>query len=487
MERDHQSAVQWAGIRRTGAGVTLQIDHAHAELEFNLVVSGRGTYFLEDRQHDLRPGALVWLLPHQRHRLIRSADLDMWVVSVPAASCSERLLGLAAQYPARILANDDAIALDRLLTHISQDTDEPSLYRAGIDYAVRSAIHASITSAGPAPKPLHSAVIQALMLLRSGSPPENSTGLAKQCGVTADYLGQLLMEQTGRGIVEWRNRIRLERFHKLYPESRDLLTAALAAGFGSYTQFHRVFAELIGTTPGDWAKNGDRAATVALPSASNLVPGLDDSSSRMIWYSLCETRMPGLKDWFAPGFVDHALSDGPAPDDHPEIASFVESMDQLRQFEGDFVDRLQCDDVAGADRLARAFKRCNVLDNYVGTIGNYGFGLHDLGSLLEVYVGLSWTGANLAPDPGLDHLGQLARRMRRALNISRTFSSACEEERQRFAAAIMAQTVFLANAIGGARASGNERIGSRVSDAAMTTCKAVTGIDPRATRLDFGP
>lgn len=483
MGREQQPAVQWASIRRTGAGVTLQIDHSHPELELNLVVSGRGTYFLKDGQHDLRPGALVWLLPNQQHRLIRSAELDMWVVTVPSASCSDHLLEQARQYPARILANDDAIALDRLLSHISQDTDEPSLYRAGIDYAVRSAIHASVTSAGPAPKPLHPAVIQTLMLLRSDSPPPNSAGLAKQCGVTADYLGQLLMEQTGRGIVEWRNRIRLERFHKYYPENRDLLTAALAAGFGSYTQFHRVFVELIGTTPGDWARNGERAATIALPSASNLVPGLDNSSSRMIWYSLCEAPMPGLKGWFTPAFADYVLTDWHAPEDQPAIPSYVESIEQLRPYERAFIEQLEQSDAQGANRLARAFDRCSVFENYVGTIGNYGFGLHDLGNLLAIYVGLSWTAANMAPDPGLDHLKAIAVRLRRALNITRTFAGAEEADRHRIAAAIMAQTVFLMNAIGGARASGNERIGARVSDAAHNTCKAMLGVDLRATRL----
>ncbi len=42
-------------VRRTGAGATLQIEHAHQALEFNLVIAGRGSYFLADRQYDLVP------------------------------------------------------------------------------------------------------------------------------------------------------------------------------------------------------------------------------------------------------------------------------------------------------------------------------------------------------------------------------------------------------------------------------------------------
>jgi len=49
-----------------------------------------------------------------------------------------------------------------------------------------------------------------------------------------------------------RNRLRLERFFAEVDQGgNNLLEAALAAGFGSYSQFHRVFRELIGTTPRD--------------------------------------------------------------------------------------------------------------------------------------------------------------------------------------------------------------------------------------------
>jgi hypothetical protein len=110
------------------------------------------------------------------------------------------------------------------------------------------------------------------------------------------------VEHTGHGFVEWRNRTRLERFHILYPKSGDLLTAALEAGFGSYTQFHRVFSEIVGATPGDWAKSGARPKSVALPSASNTISGSDTESTRMVTYSLSEIALPNTSRWFTPAF-----------------------------------------------------------------------------------------------------------------------------------------------------------------------------------------
>ena len=54
-------------------------------------------------------------------------------------------------------------------------------------------------------------------------------------------------------LVEYRNRLRLDRFAVLLDRGRtNLLEAALAAGFGSYAQFHRVFRALRHMTPREY-------------------------------------------------------------------------------------------------------------------------------------------------------------------------------------------------------------------------------------------
>lgn len=66
-------------------------------------------------------------------------------------------------------------------------------------------------------------------------------------------LTALFREQMGVSIVEYRNRLRIERFFTLVaPGGGNLLQAALDAGFGSYAQFHRVFRDLLGTTPKEY-------------------------------------------------------------------------------------------------------------------------------------------------------------------------------------------------------------------------------------------
>jgi transcriptional regulator GlxA family with amidase domain len=66
----------------------------------------------------------------------------------------------------------------------------------------------------------------------------------------------LFAQHTGVTIVEFRNRQRIERFLALYGSGHrhDLLSAALAAGFGSYAQFHRVFRRIMGCSPAEYRR-----------------------------------------------------------------------------------------------------------------------------------------------------------------------------------------------------------------------------------------
>jgi AraC-like DNA-binding protein len=77
--------------------------------------------------------------------------------------------------------------------------------------------------------------------------------LAKKFAVSSSKLTHLFKEEMGVGLVEYKNRLRLERFFTLVsPGGGNLMQAALDAGFGSYAQFHRVFRELLGATPREY-------------------------------------------------------------------------------------------------------------------------------------------------------------------------------------------------------------------------------------------
>ena len=86
-------------------------------------------------------------------------------------------------------------------------------------------------------------------------PRLDARALAKQLGINSRKLTAVFNDELGVSLVDYRNRLRLERFLALVDRGGgNLLQAALDAGFGSYAQFHRVFRAVLGATPREYLR-----------------------------------------------------------------------------------------------------------------------------------------------------------------------------------------------------------------------------------------
>jgi len=95
----------------------------------------------------------------------------------------------------------------------------------------------------------HTAVTKAVKIL-AGDPSMSAGDLAADLRVSASRFARVFKVEMGVSLVAYRNQLRLERFLALVNAGNEnLRQAALAAGFGSYAQFHRVFQAQQGTTP----------------------------------------------------------------------------------------------------------------------------------------------------------------------------------------------------------------------------------------------
>ncbi|KAB7647710.1 helix-turn-helix domain-containing protein [Polymorphobacter fuscus] len=471
-------------IRRAASVSNWEVAHYHDTLEFNLVVAGRGAYFLEDRHYDLLPGTLVWLLPFQSHRLLRAPGLDMWVGALGERHYTPEMLAEVAQHPIKRLAANDAVALDRLFSHVSQDADAPAVYEVGMQYAVRSAIQIARNSAGPPPPVLHPAVTQALALLRADDAISNLSELAKRCRVSANYLAELLVSQTGRGFVEWRNIARLDRFQNFYPESEDLLTAALAAGFGSYTQFHRVFQDMIGTTPGHWARKRTESGPIKLPQMSQARDELTPGSQRLLWYNLSAVCLRTAGAWLA------ALLQGgvaPPPDGAAAGEAIASGCDELAALQA-LLPRL-ADELAEtlpelAPRIRTVFAENDVFQQFVDTVGPMGADHRDLTNLAMVALAAHSLVANWSLLPTSEDMSRLLAFVRYRAALP---SAAIDpNQRQEIAAGLIIQAQSLRNAWIGGSGSVSDAIATQVSETAHAAALRALGIDLRQTPL-YGP
>src|SRR5262249_13675183 len=95
----------------------------------------------------------------------------------------------------------------------------------------------------------HPAVTKAARLLAT-DPSMSAGDLAADLNVSASRFARVFKTEMGVSVVGYRNQLRLERFQAIVDGGSDKLReAALAAGFGSYAQFHRVFLAVHGTSP----------------------------------------------------------------------------------------------------------------------------------------------------------------------------------------------------------------------------------------------
>ncbi len=109
--------------------------------------------------------------------------------------------------------------------------------------------------ASPLPNPALSPEIADCLELLGANPGASLEDLAKRLGISAVRLSRTFQREVGKKLQEYRTEQRLERFFALVDSAEQrgqplsLMDLALAAGFGSYSQFHRVFSARFGRSP----------------------------------------------------------------------------------------------------------------------------------------------------------------------------------------------------------------------------------------------
>jgi transcriptional regulator GlxA family with amidase domain len=141
--------------------------------------------------------------------------------------------------------------MEELFAELAAVRDRPGLLNAGLGYALLHAWRSFERAAEVSVGDVHPAVERAARLIRDDSTALSLEELARHAGLSATRLSRLFKEQTGFAMVDYRNRLRVQRYLEIYGTGQrmTMLDAALEAGFGSYPQFHRVFKNVLGCSP----------------------------------------------------------------------------------------------------------------------------------------------------------------------------------------------------------------------------------------------
>lgn len=251
---------------RYGNAASANRRHTHAELEFNLVTRGSGTYLVGNRRYGIRRGDLLWLFPAQEHVLIeQSAEFEMWIAvfrrkAVKRAATDADSLALLRPSlegeACRRVTQDDLARLEELFAEIAGCHKQAGLFNSGLGYALLHSWQCFQRAAGVAVRDVHPAVERAARLIRDEKDSLSLNEMARRSGLSPARLSRLFKQQTGFAMADFRNRKRMERFVEIYGtgQRHTMLDAALEAGFGSYAQFHRIFRRNMGCSPGEYRR-----------------------------------------------------------------------------------------------------------------------------------------------------------------------------------------------------------------------------------------
>jgi methylphosphotriester-DNA--protein-cysteine methyltransferase len=227
--------------------------HFHAEPEVNLVLRGHGHFQVGERSFAVKRGSLLVLPPGIDHELVdASADLEFFAVGfgVPLVEAYRRESGDALRLAVgcHALGEPEFQSLGDLCHALSDDPSHRVCERSMFELLRRASVTRGSSVLGA----------RAASMIRDGSVACRDA-LARTLGSNRGDVSRFFHRDNGLTLRVFRNRIRvLEFLRHVGVETRHLTRAAHLAGFGSYSQCHRVFCDVLGASPKEFLESGLR-------------------------------------------------------------------------------------------------------------------------------------------------------------------------------------------------------------------------------------
>jgi AraC-like DNA-binding protein len=223
--------------------------HFHIEPELNLVASGHAIFGIGESMVQVRQGDLLRFPPAQDHVLLKaSPDLYLFAIGMDASLSSEVLRADADQVmlPLRLrLADGDFRAL---VNRASAIVDRGGVEQSCAELWEQAYWLGSRPQTRPATA-MHVLTRRALAAV-SRAPEIGLQTLANRMQTAGSEISRYFHRDVGMTFVHFRTRLRLVRLIRLM-DGGDMSVGAAAheAGFGSYSQCHRIFQAELGCSP----------------------------------------------------------------------------------------------------------------------------------------------------------------------------------------------------------------------------------------------
>jgi len=250
--------------------------HHHPEIELTMIVRGHGTRLVGDCFEEYSSGDLVLIGPSLPHTWISDASADTSTEAIyahfnrkdlgdrpelaeldPLLKTSQRGLTFPAamEEPRSLLqkaANESGdlrrmIDLIDALTCLAEEMDSAT--------AITSAAYEMSTRSPRPSSPRIESRLEIAHSMIADSYPHNLDfrEIAKRVGMSEAGFSRFFKRATGRTFTQYVQEVRIAEACRLLGETELTVTyIAHASGFGSLTQFNRIFRRFKGCTPSQW-------------------------------------------------------------------------------------------------------------------------------------------------------------------------------------------------------------------------------------------
>jgi AraC-like DNA-binding protein len=231
--------------------------HFHGEPELNVVVSGSATFGVGEGTLVVSAGEMVAFPSGQDHELLAaSPDLYLYAIGLERAYSAE-VLGAGREPVMPLHVELGAAELAPVLDRAATIVDRKFAHELGaelwqrVDWLGRRA-------GRRANRGTHVLTRRALKLM-AAAPELGLDGIARELKLQQSEISRHFHRDMGMTLVRYRMRSRLiGLIRRVDAGERDLMAAASAAGFGSYSQCHRTFMSELGCAPRQFFFSGVR-------------------------------------------------------------------------------------------------------------------------------------------------------------------------------------------------------------------------------------
>jgi AraC-like DNA-binding protein len=229
--------------------------HFHAEPELNLVVAGSATFGVGQFVVRVSAGELLGFPPGQDHVLLETSP-DIYLFAI----------GMEPKLSSEVLGRDRAVVSQPLHLRLPEHERRALVTRAGaivdrIGVEQKTAelweyTHWLRQKTENRLNGLHVLTRRALEVLFD-EPASDREHLARRLQAQPSAISRYFHRDLGVTLVQYRARLKLLRYiRRVRLENGHLMLAAKSAGFGSYSQCHRVFQSELGCSPREFFLSG---------------------------------------------------------------------------------------------------------------------------------------------------------------------------------------------------------------------------------------